>query len=112
MELEEEPLLEEDEVPDPLELFEEVPLKEPDLVLELELVPLRVEVPLDDSLLELLLDEELLPELLLDDELLPELLLDEELLPEDEPDEDPEDDPELDPLPLPELTDWPVALFR
>lgn len=92
VELEDEPLLEEDEDPDPLELFEELPLEEPDLLLLLELLPLRLELPLEESLLELLRDDELLPE--------------------DDPDEDPEDDPELDPLPLPELTDWPVALFR
>jgi hypothetical protein len=92
VELEDEPLLEEDEDPDPLELFEELPLEEPDLLLLLELLPLRLELPLEESLLELLLDDELLPE--------------------DDPDEDPEDDPELDPLPLPELTDWPDALFR
>jgi hypothetical protein len=112
VELEEEPLLDEEEDPDPLELLLDDPLVDEDRLLLLELLPLRLELPLDESLLELLLDEEPLLELLLDEELLLELLLDEELLPEDDPEDEPEDDPELDPLPLPELTDWPVALFR
>jgi hypothetical protein len=44
VELEEEPLLEEEDELDPLELLLEIPLVDEDLLLLLELLPLRLEL--------------------------------------------------------------------